>query len=298
MLGHYADAADVVEAPNTFNGIPKPERLAEWAEQAPDGFLFDVIAFGGLTLHQRRPGDTGAIGRRSWQQVSVIPPDVLFDDFAQALAPLAEAGKLGCVVLQFPSWFGAGDEAREYLGHVSALLPNLPLAAEFRHPSWDVPSQQDATLECLIDFGNGPGRGGLSARSARGRTANRCRHHRRPERRAAPWPRRRRLAAHRGQSGRADRAHLLRSGVGVVGAARAGAFRGGGRSARAGGHHALRRGARCRQPPRGGHRRSGGGRGCAGATCPSSPPRGARESTGAKGAACRASPTKRPGTPR
>ena len=152
MLGHYADAADVVETPNTFNGIPKPERLAEWAEQAPDGFLFDVIAFGGLTLHQRRPGDTGPIGRRSWQKVSVIPPDVLFDDFAQALAPLAEAGKLGCVVLQFPSWFGAGDEAREYLGHVSGLLPNLPLAAEFRHPSWDVPSQQDATLECLIDL--------------------------------------------------------------------------------------------------------------------------------------------------
>ena len=144
--------ADVVETPNTFNGIPKPERLAEWAEQAPDGFLFDVIAFGGLTLHQRRPGDTGPIGRRSWQKVSVMPPDVLFDDFAQALAPLAEAGKLGCVVLQFPSWFGAGDEAREYLGHVSGLLPNLPLAAEFRHPSWDVPSQQDATLECLIDL--------------------------------------------------------------------------------------------------------------------------------------------------
>ena len=152
MLGHYADAADVVETPNTFNGIPKPERLAEWAEQAPAGFLFDVIAFGGLTLHQRRPGDTGPVGRRSWQEVSVVPPDVLFDDFAQALAPLAEAGKLGCVVLQFPSWFGAGDEAREYLGHVNGLLPNLPLAAEFRHPSWDVPSQQDATLECLIDL--------------------------------------------------------------------------------------------------------------------------------------------------
>ena len=84
-------SADVVETPNTFSGIPKPERLAEWAEQAPDDFRFDVIAFGGLTLHQRRPGDSGPIGRRSWQDVSVIPPDVLFDDFAQALAPLAEA---------------------------------------------------------------------------------------------------------------------------------------------------------------------------------------------------------------
>ena len=152
MLRHYAAAADVVETPNTFSGIPKPARLAEWAEQAPDGFLFDVIAFGGLTLHQRRPGDTGPIGRRSWQDISVVPPDVLFDDFAQALAPLAEAGKLGCVLLQFPHWFGAGDDAREYLAHVSRCLPNLPLAAEFRHPSWDVPSQFDATLEQLIDL--------------------------------------------------------------------------------------------------------------------------------------------------
>ena len=152
MLGHYAAAADVVETPNTFSGIPKPERLAEWAEQAPDGFLFDVIAFGGLTLHQRRPGDTGPIGRRSWQDISVVPPDVLFDDFAQALAPLAEAGKLGCVLLQFPHWFGAGDDAREYLAYVSRRLPGLPLAAEFRHPSWDVPSQFDAMLEQLIDL--------------------------------------------------------------------------------------------------------------------------------------------------
>ena len=152
MLQHLAAAADVVEAENTFSGIPKPDRLAAWADQTPEGFVFDIVAFGGLTLHQRRPGDTGPVGRRAWTDVSVIPPDPLFDDFTSALGPLVDTGKLGCVLLQFPSWFGAGDEARDYLSHIKKRLSGMRLAAEFRHPSWKVPSQLDTTLECLIDL--------------------------------------------------------------------------------------------------------------------------------------------------
>ena len=152
MLRHYAAVADVVEADNTFSGIPKPERLSAWADQVPDDFKFDVVAFGGLTLHQRRPGDNRPAGRRAWTDISVIPPDALFEDFAASVTPLSRAGKLGCVLLQFPSWFGAGDEARSYLAHVKQHLPDVMLAAEFRHPSWGVPSQMSTTLEWLIDL--------------------------------------------------------------------------------------------------------------------------------------------------
>lgn len=152
MLRHYADVAGVVEAENTFSGIPKPERMGEWAQQAPEDFRFDLIAFGGLTLHQRRPGDSGPVTRKSWTEVAVEPPDVLFEDFAGSVAPLAEAEKLGCVILQFPPWFEASEASCAYLGRVRERLDGLPLAAEFRHSSWEVPSQRDATMEHLIDL--------------------------------------------------------------------------------------------------------------------------------------------------
>ena len=152
MLGLYAQAATVVETDNTFAGIPKPERIAEWAAHAPAGFKFDVVAFGGLTLYQRRPGDSGPVTRKSWREVAVEPPDVLFDDFKASIQPLVDAQLLGCVILQFPPWFEAGEASRAYLTRVRERLDGLPVAAEFRHPTWQVPSERDRMLEHLIEL--------------------------------------------------------------------------------------------------------------------------------------------------
>ena len=151
MLSIYGEHATVVEAENVFSGIPKPERVQEWVEQSPEGFKFDVIAFGGLTLYQRRPG-TDPKRRVSWTKISVEPPTVLFEDLRESLEPLRAAGRLGAVILQFPPWFEAGSAGREYLGRVREGLPDLPLAAEFRHPTWQVPVNYDSTLETLIEL--------------------------------------------------------------------------------------------------------------------------------------------------
>lgn len=151
MLGIYAQHATVVEAENIFSGIPKPERVQEWVDQTPDGFRFDVVAFGGLTLYQRRPG-ADPRRRKSWTEIAVEPPSVLFEDLRESLEPLRAAGRLGAVILQFPPWFEAGSAGREYLGRVRDELPGLPLAAEFRHPTWQVPVNQEATLETLIEL--------------------------------------------------------------------------------------------------------------------------------------------------
>jgi len=155
MLASYAAVCHVVEADNTFSGVPKPERMLEWVHQTPPDFRFDVVAFGGLTLYQRRPGDSGPVGRRSWTEVAVPPPEILFDDFAASIRPLHDAGRLGAIILQLAPWFEAGTAAREYLSVVRARLPGLPLAVELRHPTWSVPSHQEPTLELLIDLGVG-----------------------------------------------------------------------------------------------------------------------------------------------
>ena len=151
MLGIYGEHATVVEAENVFSGIPKPERVQELVKQSPDGFKFDVMAFGGLTLYQRRPG-ADPNPKVSWTKISVEPPSVLFEDLRESLEPLRTAGRLGAVILQFPPWFEAGAAGREYLGRVRDELPELPLAAEFRHPTWQVPVNYDATLEALIEL--------------------------------------------------------------------------------------------------------------------------------------------------
>lgn len=151
MLGIYAQHATVVEAENIFSGIPKPERVQAWVDQTPDGFKFDVVAFGGLTLYQRRPG-ADLRRKKSWTEIAVEPPGVLFEDMLASLAPLRASGRLGAVILQFPPWFEAGSAGREYLGRIREELPDLPLAAEFRHPTWQVPVNQESTLETLIEL--------------------------------------------------------------------------------------------------------------------------------------------------
>ncbi len=151
MLGVYAEHATVVEAENVFSGIPKPERVQEWVDQTPDGFKFDVVAFGGLTLYQRRPG-TDPRRKKSWTEIAVEPPGVLFEDLQESMEPLRAADRLGAVILQFPPWFEAGNAGRDYLGRVREGLSDLPLAVEFRHPTWQVPVNEESTLETLIEL--------------------------------------------------------------------------------------------------------------------------------------------------
>ena len=151
MLGVYTEHATVAEAENVFSGIPKPERVQEWVDQTPDGFKFDVVAFGGLTLYQRRPG-TDPRRKKSWTEIAVEPPGVLFEDLQESMEPLRAADRLGAVILQFPPWFEAGNAGREYLGRVREGLSDLPLAVEFRHPTWQVPVNQESTLETLIEL--------------------------------------------------------------------------------------------------------------------------------------------------
>ncbi len=153
MLSYYAEHFSLVEVATTFQGIPGQERVREWADSVPDDFMFDVLAFGGLTLHQRRPGVAASTAGQKWLEVAVEPPDVIFDEFVSALAPLATAGKLGIVMLQFPPWFESGRESFEYLARCRERLPDLPLGVEFRSASWFQPaSRLEDTLDHLIDL--------------------------------------------------------------------------------------------------------------------------------------------------
>ena len=149
MLPAYAEEFDLVEIDSTFQGVPGPDRIAGWADSVGNDFRFHVLAFGGLCLHQLRPGARPQPGV-SWREYAVPAPDFIFGEFAAALEPLAD--KLGAVTLQFPAFFGASAESEEYLARCRANLPGLPLAVEFRDRSWLVGADRlERTQEILID---------------------------------------------------------------------------------------------------------------------------------------------------
>lgn len=59
--------------------------------------------------------------------------------FTEGIDPLAEAGKLGAILCQFP-WSFKNDEAgREWLVNIVMTFRDYPLVVEVRHASWDVP---------------------------------------------------------------------------------------------------------------------------------------------------------------
>ena len=97
QLGFYAREFSTVEVNITYYRIPEPRLVQGWAAKTPERFLFSVKAYQGLT-HDREAPD--------------------FSGFAQAIRPLAEAGKLACVLAQFPYSFHPIAENRAYLRRV------------------------------------------------------------------------------------------------------------------------------------------------------------------------------------
>ena len=117
MLPWYAGHFNALEINFTYYRLPAAGQLAAMAGRCADGVTFAVKAWQGMT----HTGEASAA-------------DVA--GFAAALAPLAERGVLGAVLLQFPESFRPSAPARRRLLALVSRLRPLPLVAEFRHRSW------------------------------------------------------------------------------------------------------------------------------------------------------------------
>ena len=71
--------------------------------------------------------------------------------FREGVNPLAEAGKLGAVLIQFPWSFKNDREERSYLTELAQRFKAYPLVVELRHESWNNPR----ILQTLEDLGVG-----------------------------------------------------------------------------------------------------------------------------------------------
>jgi len=62
--------------------------------------------------------------------------DTVWRLFRDAVEPLHESGKLGAVLLQFAPWILPAKNTPAMLARAREGLGDLPIAVEFRHPSW------------------------------------------------------------------------------------------------------------------------------------------------------------------
>ncbi len=118
-LPHYAKLFDCVEINTTFYRVPPPSLFVNMLRHVPDDFVFLVKAPKEMTHERER------FSR------AVIP-------FAEAIAPIVQAGQLGGLLVQFPFSFKLNDGALEHVARIADALAGhgVPVQVEFRHASW------------------------------------------------------------------------------------------------------------------------------------------------------------------
>jgi uncharacterized protein YecE (DUF72 family) len=160
-LAYYSARFTTVEVDSTYYRLPDAETSARWAQRTPDGFVFHIKAFGMMTRHPvrleqvppdlREAVEVDARGRVERPSRGVRAE--VFSLFHAGLEPLRAAGKLGGVLLQFPSYVVPKAVSDEYLGWaVERLAGDLPLV-EFRHRDWLGDGERARTLALLEELG-------------------------------------------------------------------------------------------------------------------------------------------------
>jgi uncharacterized protein YecE (DUF72 family) len=118
FLEHYATRLNSVEVNYTFRSLPTAATVAAWLEQTGPEFRFSFKAPQRIT-HIRR--------------LKACAADL--QTFGEALAPVAQAGRMGLVLFQLPPNMKADVERlAEFLEE--AKDSGLRMAFEFRHESW------------------------------------------------------------------------------------------------------------------------------------------------------------------
>ena len=143
-LRHYAERFDTVEVDSTYYRLPAEPMVERWAERTPPGFVMHVKAFGMMTRHPVKletlppelrehvsADERGRVERPSREVRAAVCAE-----FHAALEPLRRAGKLGGILVQFPSYVVCKPASFEYLEWLQEQLRGDTMLVEFRHRSW------------------------------------------------------------------------------------------------------------------------------------------------------------------
>jgi uncharacterized protein YecE (DUF72 family) len=162
-LRFYATQFPVVEVDSSYYFPPSERNSVLWIERTPKDFTFNVKAYSLLTQHPTKVDSLykevkealpGELASKRNVYAERMPPELLdevWQRFASALMPLHSAGKLGCVLFQFPQYFVISRKAKDYIVGCKERLPDFRIAVEFRHKSWMEERNQEETATFLAE---------------------------------------------------------------------------------------------------------------------------------------------------
>src|ERR1044071_57678 len=123
-LSYLAEFFDTIEINSSFYRPPAASSSKAWARRVahnPD-FKFTTKLYKPFT-HER--------GKATDEDERI---------FREGIDPLAEAGRLGALLLQFPWSFKNTEEERDYLSSLLDRFKDYPLVVELRHATWNEPA--------------------------------------------------------------------------------------------------------------------------------------------------------------
>src|SRR5215210_320571 len=122
-LPYYAERFDTVEIDSTYYRLPEEATTGGWADRTP-------------------------VDRPSREFRAEI-----FNRFLEGVSPLRRDGKLGGILMQFPSYVVRKPASLDYLAWAREQLGDHELLVEFRHASWFEEDARDETLRFLEEHG-------------------------------------------------------------------------------------------------------------------------------------------------
>jgi uncharacterized protein YecE (DUF72 family) len=126
-LEYYSQFFNTVELNSSFYRPPNPDFVYNWVKKTPKNFLFAVKLWQKFTHPKMFKEATG-------EDAVIAQSDV--DLFKKCLEPLAKAGKLGALLVQFPPSFTNDAYGQQRLSAIARAFGEYRLAVELRHRSW------------------------------------------------------------------------------------------------------------------------------------------------------------------
>jgi uncharacterized protein YecE (DUF72 family) len=150
-LKYYSQIFNTCEINNTFYRPPSAAVTKGWTDKTPADFSFSVKLWQKFTHPMkisRKKSD------EQWEPASQSD----FEEFRAGILPLAEAGKLGALLLQYPAGFHCSPENIEKVESTLRWFYDYPKVVELRHKSWNEKNPEIQALflenrasEVLID---------------------------------------------------------------------------------------------------------------------------------------------------
>jgi uncharacterized protein YecE (DUF72 family) len=151
-LAWYAQHLKLVEVNSTFYSVPPVARVAQWCDQTPDDFAFDIKLHRLLSRHSTQvallPRGLRSLAGSTTGKATLTPKleTALVEVILEALEPMVAASKLGALLLQLSPSFSPKKHSLSELDHLLELLGKQKVAVELRNRGWVEDERRDETI--------------------------------------------------------------------------------------------------------------------------------------------------------